>query len=627
MNALGSNWLDQGAGSRLFSLPVKRKRIPPYVRVSVVGWGASLLVMLALVAVARGQTAPELEDIFWQEVVCERAREVEAYLQEYPSGTYVAEARACLAAIARRVEAEEALALDSQTIIWVQRGLATLGYPVGVPDGQLGQATRTALWQWQEASGLVATGYVTPAQVDRLTTAGREAAARQVEEEARWQAARAAQQQAQETEVALGLDRRARIRVQQGLMSLDYPVEVADGLFGPVTRLALRNWQRAKGFTATGYLTSEQATTLMEAGRAAADLPPAEAQQLAAAERQRQAAEAERQRQAAAEAERQRQAAEAERARQAEAERQRQAEEAERQRQAAAEAERQRQAAEAERARQAERQRQAEEAERQRQAAAEAERQRQAAEAERQRRAQEMARQREANELVNTIGMEFVRIEAGTFQMGAPARRAGRSGNSSLHTVHISQPFYLGKYEVTQGQWRAVLGDNPSHFTDCGDTCPVENVSWEDAQAFIRELNLREGGQAYRLPTEAEWEYATRAGTRTAYSFGNRQSRLELYGWYRNNAGNTPHPVGSKRPNEWGLYDLHGNVWEWVADWYGDYPSGRVTDPQGPLSGTHRVIRGGGWRYEARDCRSASRGIGMPAFRSGYVGFRLARTP
>ena len=480
--------------------------------------------------------------------MCERAREVEAYLQEYPSGTYVAEAQACLAAIARRVEAEEALALDSQTIIWVQRGLATLGYPVGVPDGQLGPATRTALWQWQEASGLVATGYVTPAQVDRLTTAGREAAARQVEEAARRQAARAAQQQAQETEVALGLDRRARIRVQQGLMSLDYPVEVADGLFGPVTRLALRNWQRAKGFTATGYLTSEQATTLMEAGRAAADLPPAEAQQLAVAERQAASRSGSRTSSANAKPPRPNANARPQRPngqRQAEAERQRQAEEAERARQAAAEAER----------RTPSRRGRTGSAKTRPKLNANAKPQRPNANAKLKRPnghakpkpnanakppkpngsggAQEMARQREANELVNTIGMEFVRIEAGTFQMGAPARRAGRSGNSSLHTVRISQPFYLGKYEVTQGQWRTVLGDNPAHFTDCGDTCPVENVSWEDAQAFIRELNLREGGQAYRLPTEAEWEYATRAGTRTAYSFGNRQSRLELYGWYR----------------------------------------------------------------------------------------------
>ena len=266
----------------------------------------------------------------------------------------------------------------------------------------------------------------------------------------------------------------------------------------------------------------------------------------------------------------------------------------------------------------------AEEAERQRQTREAAARQAREAE---QRRAQEAGRQREANELVNTIGMEFVRIEAGTFRMGAPARRAGRSDDRSRYTIHISQPFYLGKYEVTQGQWRAVLGDNPSHFTDCGDTCPVENVSWEDAQAFIEELNLREGIRVYRLPTEAEWEYATRAGTRTVYSFGNTKSQLRAYGWYRDNSDNTTHPVRGKRPNGWGLYDLHGNVWEWVADWYGDYPSGRVTDPQGPSSGTHRVIRGGGWRYNARDCRTASRGIGMPGFRSSYVGFRLARTP
>ena len=524
-----------------------------------------LSIMLVLAAVAWGQTARELEDIFWQEVVCERAREVEAYLKEYPSGTYVAEARACLAAIARRVETEEALALDRQTIIWVQRGLTALNYPVGVPDGQLGQATRTALWQWQEARGLGATGYLTSAQVDRLTAAGRAEAVRQIEEAERRQATRVARQQAQDTEAALDLDRRARIRVQQGLMSLDYPVEVADGLFGPTTRLALQNWQRDKGFTATGYLTSEQATALLEAGG------------------QRQAAEEAAQQQAATEAERQR---------------------------AAEEAERQRAVAEAERQR----------------AAAEAERQRAAAEAERQRQTQEAARQREANELVNTIGMEFVRIEAGTFRMGVPTGRAGRSDERSLHTVRVTQPFYLGKYEVTQGQWRTVLGNNPSHFADCGDTCPVENVSWEDAQAFIAALNVREGITAYRLPTEAEWEYATRAGTRTAYSSGNRPRQLGAYAWYGDNSGNTTHPVGSKRPNDWGVYDLHGNVWEWVADWYDDYPSGRVTDPQGPSSGTRRIIRGGGWGYDAPDCRSGTRGTGPPTSRSGSVGFRLART-
>ncbi|MCE2484432.1 MAG: peptidoglycan-binding protein [Desulfurellaceae bacterium] len=273
------------------------------------GMGVCLLVMLALAVVAWGQTAQELEDIFWQEVVCERTREVEAYLKEYPSGTYVAKARACLAAIARRVEAEEALALDRQTIIWVQRGLAALNYPVGVPDGQLRQVTRTALLQWQEARGLGATGYLTSAQVDRLTAAGRAEAVRQLEEAERRQAARAARQQAQaqaqDTEAALDLDRQARIRVQQGLMSLDYPVEVADGLFGPTTRLALQNWQRAKGFTATGYLTSEQATALIEAGgqRQAAE----EVEQRAAAEAERRRAE-EAERQQAQETARQREA-------------------------------------------------------------------------------------------------------------------------------------------------------------------------------------------------------------------------------------------------------------------------------------------------------------------------------
>ena len=211
--------------------------------------------------------------------------------------------------------------------------------------------------------------------------------------------------------------------------------------------------------------------------------------------------------------------------------------------------------------------------------------------------------------------------------MGLATRRTGRSDDRSLHTVRISQPFYLGKYEVTQGQWRAVLGNNPSQFTDCGDACPVENVSWEDAQVFIAALNEREGVTAYRLPTEAEWEYATRAGTRTAYSFGNTARRLQAHGWYSENSDDTTHPVGSKRPNAWGLYDLHGNVWEWVADWYADYPSGRVTDPQGPSSGTRRIIRGGGWGYDAPDCRSGSRGTGPPTSRSGYVGLRLARTP
>ena len=191
-----------------------------------------------------------------------------------------------------------------------------------------------------------------------------------------------------------------------------------------------------------------------------------------------------------------------------------------------------------------------------------------AAQAEAERRRAERPR-----ELRNSLGMEFVLIEPGTFEMGDPGAQ---------HTVTITQPFYLSKYEVTQGQWQAVMGGNPSRFSDCGPNCPVEQVSWEDVEGFIEELNLREGVSVYRLPTEAEWEYAARAGTQTTYHFGNAANRLGQYGWYEDNSGNRSHPVGEKRPNVWGLYDMHGNVWEWVADWYGDYPSGAVIDPRGP---------------------------------------------
>ena len=147
-------------------------------------------------------------------------------------------------------------------------------------------------------------------------------------------------------------------------------------------------------------------------------------------------------------------------------------------------------------------------------------------------------------EVRNSVGMEFVLIEPGTFQMGSPAGESGRGDDETLHTVTISQPFYLGKYEVTQGQWQAVMGDNPSEFSYCGHTCPVENVSWGDALGFAEELNAREGITAYRLPTEAEWEYAARAGTQTAYHFGDGAGRLRFYGWYKDNAEETIHPVG-----------------------------------------------------------------------------------
>jgi formylglycine-generating enzyme required for sulfatase activity len=205
--------------------------------------------------------------------------------------------------------------------------------------------------------------------------------------------------------------------------------------------------------------------------------------------------------------------------------------------------------------------------------------------------------------VTNSIGVEFVLIRAGEFQMGAPD---GDKDEQPVHTVRISKPFYLGQYEITQAQWQAVMENNPSRFT--GDpTRPVENVSWEDVQDFIRRLNAKESGVTYRLPTEAEWEYEARAGTTTAYSFGNDQGQLSQYAWYGATSGSQTQPVGKLRPNAWGLYDMHGNVWEWVQDWYGPYTAAAAVDPAGPSSGSRRVFRGGAWLSAAGGCRSASR--------------------
>ncbi|MBI4749436.1 MAG: SUMF1/EgtB/PvdO family nonheme iron enzyme [Acidobacteria bacterium] len=215
----------------------------------------------------------------------------------------------------------------------------------------------------------------------------------------------------------------------------------------------------------------------------------------------------------------------------------------------------------------------------------------------------------------NNLGMEFVLIPAGEFQMGAKQF----APEKPVHKVKISQPFYLGKYQVTQAQWQAVMGSNPSYFK--GENLPVETVSWDDCQDFIKKLNGK-GEGAYRLPTEAEWEYACRAGT--TGDFGGTGKMKEM-GWYSENAGGKTHPVGKKKPNEFGVYDMHGNVWEWCEDWYGLYPSGNVTDPKGPDRGSRRVNRGGGWRGTAVGCRSAARGVILPGYRASYLGFRLVR--
>jgi len=223
------------------------------------------------------------------------------------------------------------------------------------------------------------------------------------------------------------------------------------------------------------------------------------------------------------------------------------------------------------------------------------------------------------------VTMKLVLIPAGKFMMGSPDSEQGHRGNEGpQHEVIITKPFYMGVTEVTQAQYEAVMGMNPSKFK--GPTNPVEMVSWEEAVEFCRKLSEKTG-KTLRLPTEAEWEYACRAGTKTRFSFGDSASALGDYAWYGSNSGNKTHPVGQKKPNAWGLYDMHGNVWEWCADWYGSYPSGSLTDPQGPGSGSLRVVRGGSWRLNVTDdFRCAYRDDLGPPFRLGIHGFRCAGT-
>ncbi|OEU82495.1 MAG: hypothetical protein BA865_14325 [Desulfobacterales bacterium S5133MH4] len=234
----------------------------------------------------------------------------------------------------------------------------------------------------------------------------------------------------------------------------------------------------------------------------------------------------------------------------------------------------------------------------------------------------------------NSHGMKFVLIRAGSFMMGSQPNEAGRGDDERQHMVILTKEFYMGVTEVTQGQWRKVMGNNPSHFRECGDNCPVEFVSWYDCQEFVRRLNRMEGGNKYRLPTEAEWEYACRAGSTTAFANGGitetgcgYDPNLDAMGWYCGNSDKKPHPAAQKKPNAFGLYDMHGNMWEWCEDWYGTYPPDLVTDPTGPSSGSGRVIRGGGWHEDAVDCRSAIRVSLSEGSRAGTLGFRLVRTP
>ena len=238
----------------------------------------------------------------------------------------------------------------------------------------------------------------------------------------------------------------------------------------------------------------------------------------------------------------------------------------------------------------------------------------------------------QSGDFVNNLDMTFKLIPAGTFMMGSPSTELGRSSNETRHQVTLSNSYYIQTTEVTQGQWKAVMGSNPSYFSSCGDDCPVDNVSWNDVQEFITRLNAM-GQGTYSLPTEAQWEYAARAGSTTAFANGDITDTgcsdpvLGAMGWYCGNANRTTHQVARKSPNAWGLYDMHGNVWEWCQDWYGSYSTSSVTDPVGPLRGSYRVFRGGSWYCNAWLCRSAIRGNGSPDFRFDGIGFRLVLSP
>ncbi len=260
-------------------------------------------------------------------------------------------------------------------------------------------------------------------------------------------------------------------------------------------------------------------------------------------------------------------------------------------------------------------------------------------------------------DLGNGVKLTLCWCPPGTFLMGSPASEAGRQANEVQHEVTLTEGFWMAKTETTQAQWLALMSGNPSHFQ--GDRLPVERVSWEEGKGFAAALTdrmRREGkldpGWEFRLPTEAQWEYACRAGTTTAYYTGDNEQALHEAGWYSGNSDRKPSrmgvwvrsipvfagwvkgitgrqtwPAGKLEENAFGLQDMHGNVWEWCEDVYGEYGEGKVLDPIGPREGPDRVIRGGSWHTPAVFCRSAYRAWGGPDFRYNYLGFRVCLVP
>jgi formylglycine-generating enzyme required for sulfatase activity len=213
---------------------------------------------------------------------------------------------------------------------------------------------------------------------------------------------------------------------------------------------------------------------------------------------------------------------------------------------------------------------------------------------------------------------DMVLVQGGTFSMGSDD---GEKNEKPVHTVTVNS-FYICKYFVTQAQWQAVMGYNPS-LKKCDD-CPVENITWDEAQTYCKKQSELTG-RGYRMPTEAEWEYAARGGKKSDAFTYSGSNNIDDVAWYGSNAGGAPHPVGQKQPNELGLYDMTGNAWEWCSDWYDEnyYGSGPAQNPQGASTGPLRVIRGGSWRSPPRDCRAVDRNFDLPDYHSGSIGFRL----